>query len=356
MCNHCYGNENENEEHHDSKESMAHRMSRRAFLVAASLGLGAAAFRFAQTVSTTPEGPSPQLASSQTEATATPTSSVRQIVSEAPRSTATTVPPSPEQATPTAAPAPTDTPGVTQSAAAPATEEAVQPLAETPTVAAPQPMPMVVEAPPIVSQANWGAVPAIASLFVPHQLERITLHHEGVIFDGSMTAPAYLRAVQRWSITNRGWPDVPYHFMIGLDGTIYEGRPLEMRGDTNTGYSTQGMAQVALLGKYDAGEQVPTQAQIDAVIDLMAWIAATYRIPPDAEHIKGHRDYIPFDDTRGFHVDTRTGQKITCPGDNLYVYLQNGTILSGIADRLALASNSTATPTSIPDMPVPQIR
>jgi hypothetical protein len=214
---------------------------------------------------------------------------------------------------------------------------------------------VAVPKPPIVSHAEWGGIQPTRP-FIPHQIERITLHHEGVYFDGSIPAASYIQQVQHWCLTNRMWPDIPYHFLIDLEGTIYEGRPLEAQGDTNTGYSTAGHAQVAVLGKYDAGEQVPNQQQLAAIIDIMAWIAATYQIPVDDDHIKGHRDYIPFDHTRGFHIDDRTGEKITCPGDNLYIYLENDTILNGIAERLAIARNSEPTPTSMPDIYVHQIR
>lgn len=187
--------------------------------------------------------------------------------------------------------------------------------------------------PPIIAHADWGAMKP-AGPFVPQQPHRITLHHEGVPFDSSMSAPDYLRHVQDWCINHRKWPDIPYHFLIDLEGNIYEGRPLSARGDTNTSYDPQDHALVALLGKYDAGEQQPNQMQIDSIIALMAWIADTYEISPDLIH--GHRDFIPLND-KGEPIDPRTGEKITCPGDNLYRYLADGTIQNGIARVLARA-------------------
>jgi hypothetical protein len=259
--------------------------------------------------------------------------------------------------TPTASPelTTTTTPPESTQAMADATPEAMDALPDTATVQPDDSTTGTVSRPPIVSNAEWSGMTSNIP-FVPQQPELITLHHEGVIFDGSMPADEYLRSVQRWSITNRGWPDIPYHFMIDLEGVIYEGRPINARGSTNTGYDTQNMVQVAVLGKYDAGEQVPNQMQIEAIIDIMAWIAATYNIPPDAAHIKGHRDYIPFNESLGYHIDARTGEKITCPGDNLYVYLENGIILNGIAERLAMANNVLTTPTILPNTPANQVR
>jgi hypothetical protein len=181
--------------------------------------------------------------------------------------------------------------------------------------------------PPIITRADWGAAPPTAD-FVPQQPRQITLHHEGVYFDGSRSAPDYLRHVQRWSVTHRKWPDIPYHFLIDLVGRIYEGRPLDARGDTNTSYDLRDHALIALIGKYDQGEQQPSRPQIDSIIALMGWISDTYTIAPNL--IFGHRDFIPLND-KGEYIDPRSGEKITCPGDNLYRYLADGTIQRGVA-------------------------
>ncbi|MBP1464439.1 N-acetylmuramoyl-L-alanine amidase [Candidatus Chloroploca sp. M-50] len=187
--------------------------------------------------------------------------------------------------------------------------------------------------PPVITQREWGGLQPTRG-FRSQQPNRITLHHEGVIFDGSISAAAYLRRVQIWSMNNRGWPDLPYHFIVDLQGSIYEGRPLTTRGDTNTSYDTQDHAQIALLGKYDEGEQQPNSVQIATIIALMAWIVSTYNI--DLDKIKGHRDFIPING-EGKHIDPRTGERITCPGDNLYRYLVDGTIQRGI--KIALEKN-----------------
>ncbi len=140
----------------------------------------------------------------------------------------------------------------------------------------------------MVSREEWGARKPGERLR-KHAIARITLHHEGVVFDGSTPAPAYLRKVQRWSMDDRKWPDIPYHFLIDHRGTIYVGRPITAPGDTNTQYDPTGHALIAVLGDYD--RQKPNAGQLKAVCDVMAWIAAEYSIPPS--EIAGHRDFIP---------------------------------------------------------------
>lgn len=191
------------------------------------------------------------------------------------------------------------------------TASPVVPTAPPSTVTSPPvvPSPTLPPAAPVavVSRTAWGAAPAVPERFVAHTITRITLHHEGVFFDGSTPAPAYIRAVQNWSLNNRRWGDIPYHFIIDLAGSIYEGRPLTAQGDTNTGYDPAGMALVAVLGDYNTGKQQPNAAQLAAVVAIMAQVARDYAVPPTADSIKGHRDF--------------PGAATTCPGDNLYRYL-----------------------------------
>ena len=35
--------------------------------------------------------------------------------------------------------------------------------------------------------------------------------------------------VRRWHL-DRGWSDIGYHYLIYLDGTVHEGRPIEIQG------------------------------------------------------------------------------------------------------------------------------
>jgi len=165
--------------------------------------------------------------------------------------------------------------------------------------------------PPIISRAEWGSM-EITEGYVPHTLDRITLHHDGAEFYGG--AEARLRGLQSWSRRVRGWVDIPYHYMIDLEGNIYQARPLEYVGDTATEYDPTGHALITVMGDYNVQEV--NQAQLAAIVDLAAWICYEYDISPQL--IKGHRDYAA----------------TSCPGTNLYLYLTNGYIVSAVEERL----------------------
>ncbi len=153
-------------------------------------------------------------------------------------------------------------------------------------------------------------------LRVPQKITRITLHHEGSakpLLPGDDPV-RQLRALQAWGERDRNWWDVPYHYLIDLDGNIYEGRDWHYMGETNTTYDPSGHFLISIIGNYDLQE--PTRKQLDAIADLMAWAVKEFDVPVDS--IKGHYQYA------------ETG----CPGKNLRKYLENGTFRKMVEERL----------------------
>jgi hypothetical protein len=168
----------------------------------------------------------------------------------------------------------------------------------------------------IVPVAQWGGTPADPALARKQEITHITLHHQGEPFPQGKDPVAYLRNLQTWSRTTKHWLDIPYHYIIDLDGKIYEGRKLEYAGDTNTEYDPKGHALIEVVGNFE--EVRPNQKQLDAVVDLMALLAKKHHVPLDA--IAGHKDY---------------SAQTVCPGEHLYAYLQNGYFREKVALRLA---------------------
>ena len=155
----------------------------------------------------------------------------------------------------------------------------ISPMATAVTPAAPA-LPGVT----VISVADWGGSPADPSRARRHSITHITLHHQGEPFPQGKDPVAYLRTLQTWSRTTKHWLDIPYHYIIDLDGKIYQGRQLEYAGDTNTEYDPVGHALIEVVGNFE--EVQPNQRQLDAVADLMAALARTYHVPLDA--IAGH--------------------------------------------------------------------
>ena len=108
----------------------------------------------------------------------------------------------------------------------------------------------------------------------------------------------------------RGWPDLSYHYIVGIDGTVYEGRDPDFKTDTFTGYDTTGHFQVVVEGNFEVDE--PTEAQLDALAALLAWASEHYGVDPST--IAGHRD----------HAQT------ACPGDHLAEHIDDGRVQSAV--------------------------
>lgn len=157
----------------------------------------------------------------------------------------------------------------------------------------------------IVTTEQWGGTPAVDSLARKHSIVYITLHHAGVPFPEGKDIIQYMRNLQSWSRSEKKWIDLPYHFVIGLDGTVYEGRDINYAGDTNTEYDPAGHALIEVVGNFEEVE--PNEKQLNAVVKTMAMLSMQYNVPVDS--IRAHRDY---------------SSKTVCPGKNLYQYIENG--------------------------------
>jgi len=157
----------------------------------------------------------------------------------------------------------------------------------------------------VVKRSDWGWKP-LTSKIKQHKIKYITLHHGGVKFTEEEDPVKYIRHLQDWSRAKKHWIDIPYHFMIDLDGKIYETRPINYPGDTNTSYDPTGHALICVMGNYEV--QKINKKQLRAVVKLSAFLAKKYNVSVD--NIKGHKDYAV----------------TLCPGKDFYKYIQDGTL------------------------------
>jgi hypothetical protein len=169
--------------------------------------------------------------------------------------------------------------------------------------------------PPLVANSD-SAGGASMRLRIPHTITHVTLHHTG---DAQPLLPGEdpvrrLRGLQSWGASDRNWWDLPYHFLMDLDGRIYEGRDYHYMGETNTAYDPGGHFLISIIGNYE--RQEATQAQLNSIADLMAWALRQYNLPLD--RIGGHYNYATTD----------------CPGKNLRKYLEDGTFRRMVQERL----------------------
>ncbi|HAH52344.1 MAG TPA: N-acetylmuramoyl-L-alanine amidase [Balneola sp.] len=167
----------------------------------------------------------------------------------------------------------------------------------------------------LITQEEWGGTDS-TDTSLEHQISYITIHHGGEIFPEDINTVTYLQGLQKWSRSDRKWNDIPYHYVVARDGKIYEGRPLNYRGDTNTTYDPTGHALIVLLGNFEEQELNPEQ--IESLKTVTSYLAKQESVA--ADKIKTHKDYA----------------ETLCPGVKLSAYLGTddwNRFLSNISDQ-----------------------
>jgi len=111
-------------------------------------------------------------------------------------------------------------------------------------------------------------------------LTTIVVHHSALPYE---KGPA---EIQNLHMDKGGYSDIGYHFIIGPDGTLFQGRPLHVRGAHTQGFNT-GTVGIVLLGNIEIIE--PTQEQLKVLESLVIFLKDRFGIT----HIAGHSDFNP---------------------------------------------------------------
>jgi hypothetical protein len=168
----------------------------------------------------------------------------------------------------------------------------------------------------IIPRSGWGANEPRP--YKQHTPVRITVHHEGTRLEVTDDAAKKIKGIQVWGMgPDRNWVDIPYHFLIAPDGTVYEGRAVNTAGETATEYDPSGHLLITCLGNLEV-QEVP-QAQLRSLVKMIAYTSRKYNIP--VETLSTHRD---------------NSAQTTCPGKNLYAYFQNGYVLEQVKKELGI--------------------
>ena len=95
--------------------------------------------------------------------------------------------------------------------------------------------------------------------------------------------------IRQWHI-RRGWSDIGYHFVIYLDGSVHEGRPLKRIGAHTIGHNRNsiGVCYIGGMNKeYTKAKDTRTTAQKESLKKLLMSYKNKYK---DIK-IYGHRDF-----------------------------------------------------------------
>jgi N-acetylmuramoyl-L-alanine amidase len=188
----------------------------------------------------------------------------------------------------------------------------VEERADEPAVSEPVPPPLSsgLDALGVVTRGDWGAS-ATTCTTTEDDWYRFAVHHTAGTQTYGGTVEGAVRALQAYSTGSGEYCDIPYQFLVGYDGSLYEGRPLTyLSGATYN--NNPGNIAVCFLGCYSGSacgslSNDDTDVMIVAARALVDVLAADHAISVSSDTLRGHRDW----------PDNSTN----CPGDYVYARL-----------------------------------
>ena len=95
--------------------------------------------------------------------------------------------------------------------------------------------------------------------------------------------------VRRWHL-DRGWSDIGYHFLIYLDGSLHEGRPVEKQGAHCKGHNKESIG-IAYVGGIDKVNFKPKDTRTEEQKEALIYILEYLKIQHPEAIIYGHNDF-----------------------------------------------------------------
>lgn len=169
-----------------------------------------------------------------------------------------------------------------------------------------------------------------------HAVDRIVLHHTAETLEqANSDDKSVMRSIYAYHARTRGWGDIGYQYVVGKDGTIYEGRTWWDYIEWAHAYANNlWTVWVSLMGNFELGKV--SSPQMSSLENLLVSLAKKYGISV-------------LEDTTGFRVCGKSASSdcvieimqikrlhghrdvwyTSCPGKNLY------SELDGLRNRIA---------------------
>ncbi|CAL8105793.1 unnamed protein product [Calicophoron daubneyi] len=155
----------------------------------------------------------------------------------------------------------------------------------------------------IVKRSEWGArKPKSAYENINGAAEYVIIIHTATPTSTGEAAKERVRQIQKYHMDTRGWSDIGYSFLIGIDGTIYEGRGWGVVGAHTRGYNDKSCG-IAFIGNFN--NDTPSPATLKSAQILITSGVSQKYLREDYKLV-GHRDL----------QDTQS------PGNKLYSVIQ----------------------------------
>lgn len=154
----------------------------------------------------------------------------------------------------------------------------------------------------LVRREQWNAMQPGTNWDPMNGVRYVTLHHTDE-YPGMRGLPdkQVVHNICRYH-RQLGWADIGYHYIVGRDGMVYEGRRVDRQGAHSGGANNRHNLGISLIGNFD--RQLPDQRQLNATQRLLDAQLQRYHLSRNV--LRGHREWAP----------------TICPGDALFAWMQ----------------------------------
>ncbi|KAM4742715.1 peptidoglycan recognition protein 5 [Anableps anableps] len=154
----------------------------------------------------------------------------------------------------------------------------------------------------IISRQQWGAATPKQKKSLEGPAQRVVIHHTAFqSCKGLAECKEQLLSIQRLHMKERHFDDIGYNFLIGGDGSVFEGRGWGVMGAHTQGYNSVSLG-IAFMGNFN--NDTPSKEEILSGKQLLMSGVLQGFIRPEFV-LNGHRDL----------------GATQCPGENLYAAL-----------------------------------
>ncbi|MCO4773086.1 MAG: N-acetylmuramoyl-L-alanine amidase [Deltaproteobacteria bacterium] len=157
----------------------------------------------------------------------------------------------------------------------------------------------------------WGASSTNCST-PENNWYRFAIHHTAGGQTSGGTVQGSVQGLQNWAMGGGGFCDIPYQFLVGYDGSLWEGRNLSLYSGATGGGNNNGNIAISHLGCYHPSPGCSNSHTAELVMRaggrlLAQTLAVEHGITTTSSILMGHRDY--------------PGNSTACPGDFIHAVL-----------------------------------
>lgn len=154
----------------------------------------------------------------------------------------------------------------------------------------------------LVHRRAWTDAPIKPNNVAMGTVTRLTVHHTGE-HEGLIGLPdmEVVARIEKYHRNEKRWAAIGYHYLVGKDGRIYEGRPAQYQG-AHVSTANENNLGISVIG--DFMHQLPNERQLTALRAFLDDMRKRYGV--SRARVYGHRDLHPS----------------LCPGDALYGWVK----------------------------------